>query len=102
MSNKELIISLIQQDLKHSQLISGLDQLGLQASDRHWLELLDIISDLMNVPEGHMEFYWGRMYMSYMSESSNLDKELSSDRLQLKAETCYDDLTMVLYSGIIL
>jgi hypothetical protein len=102
MTSKELIISLIQQDIKNSQLVLGLDNLGLEASEKYGLEVLDIVADLMQVPEGHMEFYWGRMYMSYMSESSNLDKELSSDSLHLKAETCYDDLNMVLHSGIVL
>ncbi|PKV51344.1 hypothetical protein ATE84_3419 [Aquimarina sp. MAR_2010_214] len=29
MKNKELIIEVIQQDLKHSQLLYGLDEIGL-------------------------------------------------------------------------
>ena len=52
MSNKELIISLIQQDLKHSQLVLGLDELGMEASDKHCLDILDIVYNLMQVPSG--------------------------------------------------
>ncbi len=33
MTQKDLIISLLQQDLKHSQLVMGLDRLGLEASE---------------------------------------------------------------------
>ena len=52
MSNKELIVSLIQQDLKHSQLVLGLDELGMEASDKHCLDILDIVYNLMKVPGG--------------------------------------------------
>jgi len=56
MSQKELIISLIQQDLKHSQLILGLDELGMDASDKHSLEILDVVANLMQVPDGEIEY----------------------------------------------
>jgi hypothetical protein len=98
MSNKELIISLIQQDLKHSQLVSGLDNIGLEASEKHCLQLLDIIAELMKVPEGNLEFDWGRMYVSLMAESVHFDIDFTSDDLRPYAETCYAELTNVLVS----
>jgi hypothetical protein len=98
MSNQELIISLIQQDLKHSQLVSGLDNLGLEASDRHCLELLDIIAELMGVPEGNAEFDWGRMYISLMAESVHFDIDYTSDDLRPYAEVCFVELMNVLNS----
>jgi hypothetical protein len=42
MKTKELVISLIQQDLKHTQLGAGLDNVGLEASDKHHLQILEI------------------------------------------------------------
>lgn len=96
MSTKELIISLIAQDLKHSQLIIGLDELGLQASEKHCLELLDIVAKLMNVPEGKVEFDWGRIYLTYASECTGMEVEDTSASLRPFAETCYDDLQAVL------
>lgn len=96
MSNKELIISLIQQDLKHCQLIVGLDQLGLEASDKHGLELLDIVADLMHVPEGNAEFDWGRIYITYMAECSGVEIVSTSASLRPFAERCYEDLCGVL------
>jgi hypothetical protein len=61
MQNKELVISLIQQDLKHHQLIIGLENISLNAgrkagalirngSDLH-LDILDLCFDAMKVPE---------------------------------------------------
>ena len=96
MPNKQLIISLIQQDLKHSQLIVGLDQLGLEASERHCLQLLDIVAKLMQVPEGVVEFDWGRVYITYMAECKGVDVDYTADSLRPYAEFCYDALCEIL------
>ena len=98
MSNKELIIKLIQQDLKHCQLVVGLDQLGLEASDKHCLELLDIVADLMQVPEGSLEFDWGRVYVTYMAECDGVDIDCTADSMRPYAISCYDDLCEILNS----
>lgn len=98
MPNKELIISLIQQDLKHSQLILGLDDLGLAASDKHSLEMFDIIADLMQVPEGHLESEWARIYLSYMSECREVEIQHLTKPMQPYAISCYDDLCEILNS----
>ncbi|GAB5418847.1 MAG: hypothetical protein Crog4KO_01720 [Crocinitomicaceae bacterium] len=65
MQNKELIISLIEHDLKHHQLVTGLDNIGLEAFDKHLLELFDVIYDLMELPES-AESKWGKTYTKYM------------------------------------
>lgn len=97
MSNKELIIALIQQDLKHSQLVSGLDSLGLEASDKHCLQILEIVSELMGVPvDGEIEFAWGRMYVSLMAEVVHFEVEHTADNLRSYAETCYQELCSIL------
>ena len=98
MSNKQLIISLIQQDLKHSQLVSGLDNLGLEATENHCLQLLDIIAKLMGVPEGNAEFDWGKMYVSLMAESIHFDIRATSDDLRPYAKVCYVELKKLLDS----
>lgn len=98
MSNKELIISLIQQDLKHSQLILGLDDLGLEASDKHSLEMFDIVADLMQVPEGHVESKWANVYLSYMSECREVEIHHMTTPMKPYAISCYDELEEVLNS----
>ncbi len=98
MTNKELIIALIQQDLKHSQLILGLDDLGLSASDKHSLEMFDIVANLMQVPEGHVESDWARVYLTYMSDSREVEIDHSTAPMLPYATSCYDDLNEVLHS----
>lgn len=95
MSNKELIISLIQQDLKHNQLILGLDELGLATSDKHCLEILDIVASLMQVPEGDIEFDWCRLYVTYMAESKKLGVTHTTETMKPFAEACYDGLVEI-------
>lgn len=51
MRTKELIIKLIQQDLKHSQLVYGMNKLGFDGNDKHHLQLFDLVYTLMKVPE---------------------------------------------------
>ena len=98
MESKELIIALIQQDLKHSQLILGLDDLGLEASDKHSLEMFDIVANLMQVPEGHVESNWARVYLTYMSECREVEIQHTTAPMMPYAVSCYDDLCEILNS----
>ena len=52
---EELLIELILQDLKHNQLIFGLDRLNLDAGYCHFLGILDLIQSLMGVPDKLMD-----------------------------------------------
>lgn len=99
MSNKELIVSLIQQDLKHSQLVLGLDELGMDASDKHCLEILDIVANLMNVPEGHFEYDWCRLYVTYMQECKTVGVTHTSETMKPFAEACYAGLVEIVDSA---
>ena len=99
MESKELIINLIQQDLKHSQLTLGLDDLGLEASDKHSLEMFDIVADLMQVPEGHLESKWANVYLSFMSECREVEIQHMTTPMKPYAVSCYDELCEILNSG---
>lgn len=63
--NDELIRELIRQDLKHNQLVKGLDNLDLDAGHRHHLGIMDLVKRLMEVPE-HLENDFLDTYMGYM------------------------------------
>ncbi len=93
---KELIINLIQQDLKHSQFIMSLDKLGLRASDFHHLNTLEIVSELMGVPEGDISFRWGAFYHNYIGTSVELGTLTSLKSFRPAAESCYRQLKGVL------
>jgi len=94
MKNKDLIISLIQQDLKHNQLVLGLDNIGLQAGEKHHLELLNVVYDLMKVPES-AEMSWGMTYTNYMNKALRYRIQTTSEGLRQQAELCYAHLQCI-------
>jgi hypothetical protein len=96
MSNKELIISLIQQDLKHNQLVLGLDELGLEASEKHCLDILDIVANLMKVPGGHVEYDWCRLYVTFMQECKTVGVTHTTETMKPFAEACYNGLMEII------
>lgn len=98
MQNKELIISLIQQDLKHSQLVLGLDELGMEASDKHCLDILDIVYNLMKVPGGHVEYDWCRLYVTFMQECKTVGVTHTTETMKPFAEACYNGLVEIVNS----
>lgn len=93
MNNENLIIDLIQQDLKHNQLVGGLANLGLNSKGLHYLDLMDVVSDLMQIPEeGRISDVWGQIYVKYMNESVNVDITHRAVSLRELAVTCYREL----------
>lgn len=91
MKNKELLIDLIQQDLKHNQLIMGLDKIGLEGSEMHNLRILEMVSKLMKVPKALQED-WTNAYMLCMEESVNYQITNRGESLKPLAEVCYNRL----------
>jgi hypothetical protein len=60
--DKEIIVSLIAEDIKHNQLLKGLNELGLTTNENHELNLVGIISKLMSNKEDEwFEFYHSKM-----------------------------------------
>ena len=94
MKNKDLIIDLIQQDLKHNQLIASLQKIGLEAREQHCLGILEIVAKLMKVPEGKVDDLWGAAYASFMGQVGCYDMDGNS--LRLLAEVCYRQLKTIL------
>lgn len=60
--NKEVIVSLIAEDIKHNGLLKGLNELGLTTNENHELNLVGIISKLMsNTEDEWYEYYHTKM-----------------------------------------
>lgn len=95
MNNKELIINLIQQDLKHNQLLSGLEKIGLGV-ELHYLRILEIVSKLMNVPDGEVDDLWSELYIKFMQEAIQFEITSNADTLKPLAVTCYGRLKSLL------
>ena len=96
MKANNLIVNLIQQDLKHHQLISGLEGIGLSGGDIHCLRILEIVADLMNVPKGKLKDRWSNVYLYHMEEAIHYDITSRGEELRPLAERCYKQLVLLL------
>lgn len=94
MKTKALIISLIQQDLQHTQFLAGLDNLGLEASDKHHLQLLEIIANIMHIPEGDLHDTWGQLYYQLLQDATHFQITHTQDFLREYATLCYRQLKL--------
>lgn len=99
MKNKKLLIDLIQQDLKHNQLIIGLDKIGLEGSEIHNLRILEMVSKLMKVPKALQED-WTNAYMLCMEESVNYQITNRGESLKPLAEVCYLKLKSIIRNKV--
>lgn len=93
MEKERLIIDLILQDLRHNQLLSGLEGLGLEVNKIHYLSILEIVSQLMKVPD-KISDDWGALYIEYMNQAIHY-KIMTSTKIETLvplAETCYVQL----------
>ena len=89
MKDKELIIQLLLEDLKHNQLVLGLEKLGFSRSSFHYLGIEGVIAKLMNVPEGRVSDSFGAEYAELMKESVNYGISVSDKSLRSLAESGY-------------
>ena len=87
---KEIIISLIEQDLKHNQLLNGLYSIGLTDDDAYTLNLDLIISKLMG--NKNVSDTWLSLYHKTMLEVSN--SSISKERRKI-AEELYEELVKI-------
>lgn len=90
MENKDLIIWLIQQDLKHSQLMQSLRQIGLDDGGLHTLDIMSIVARLMHVPEGKVSDLWGGIYGSFLDGATLHEVSYLGEELMPIAENCYE------------
>ncbi|WP_132065920.1 hypothetical protein [Aquimarina spinulae] len=91
-NNEQLIIDLIKQDLKHCQLVYGLAQLGLEGSNTHHLEILEIIYQLMHIPSEKKNDYLAETYAAFMSMATDYDITPMGESLRPLAKECYHRL----------
>lgn len=85
------IISLIWEDLKHNQLLNGLDSIGLMGSDKYLLSLDKYIAQMMgytSTPDTWQDIYQQTMLSASpnhsKSELHNLAKNLFEQLLKIE------------------
>lgn len=86
--DKEVIIQLIKQDLKHTQLLEGLKAAGFQ-SELHYLDLSTIVAQMMGMPGGEASDQWAEVYLSFLQQASAYSLTSTGENLDLLAEECY-------------
>jgi len=94
MDNKELILQLIHQDLKHNQLMGGLRQLGFVEFGLHSLNISPIVARLMGMPEEEAQDLWDNVYVSFLDEAHQYKVSGLGEELKPLAEKCYEMLVV--------
>lgn len=92
MKNKDLIIQLIKQDLKHQKLISGLAQVGLEDNSFYELEILTIVQKLMDIKSDELSDTFTDVYYSFMREGCIVEIAEFEEKLPVIATQCYEML----------
>lgn len=93
--HSELVIRLLVQDMKHEQLLNALNKLGFE-TDRHTLDLFNIIAGLMGIAEDQASWAWSDIYMEYMNKASVHPTTLYAENLVPLAKECYEKLVKCL------
>ena len=84
MESQELIIQLIQQDMKHQQLVEYICKAGFD-TDMHGLGLLPIVAELMGFT-GEIPEWWTEVYMECLGNTAHYPMRGSGRVLRVLAE----------------
>lgn len=88
MHKKTLVIKIIQQDLKHSQLTENLRQQGLDDGGLYSLDLISLVAQLMQVSPEQMENFT-EINGSYLDKAAHYPVTYLGEHLLPAAEACY-------------
>jgi len=69
--NRDIIIKLIEQDIKHNQLLNGLNKIGLTDNERYTLDIVWIVVDMMGIEKTKLSERWLDLYHSTMLNIPN-------------------------------
>nr|WP_294859002.1 hypothetical protein [uncultured Fluviicola sp.] len=88
---KELILSLIKDDLVNNKLLLGLDALGLRPAD-YYLHISDTIFSLMGFPESTDSDRVFELYLELTQKAKFLNISESQNQLNELAQEIYSEL----------
>ncbi len=89
---REKIIALIAEDIKHNQLVNGLNAIGLIDNDKYTLDIVWIVADLMGMPKGKVPDGWVETYQQTMLTIPN---NLTPKEAQSRANNLYQALSII-------
>jgi hypothetical protein len=89
--NRDIVIKLIEQDIKHNQLLNGLNEIGLTDNERYTLDIVWIVADMMGIEKTKLSERWLYLYHSTML---NIPYKLTPKEVHSKAETLLNGLSI--------
>lgn len=89
MNKENLIIQLIEQDLKHNKLIKGLLELGLADGSFYDLDIFMMVHELMGIKNDELEDTFTDVYCRFMSEVNDIHILELDNKIPLMAHKCY-------------
>jgi|GEM_PF-3897106 len=92
---KLLLEEMILADLKHSQLLFGLTNIGLDPMDNHYLGICDLIACFIGVVTDEEKDRFMEIYMDFMHQSSTFPVCPRNEALRGVSKKCLDDLLKV-------
>lgn len=92
MQTKEFITRLIEQDIRHNQLINGLQNIGLTDNERYTLGIVWLVAEGMGIEEGEVPDEWLELYYTVML---NVNQYLDPKKTNFVAKKLYDKLTKI-------
>ena len=89
---RDKIIVLITEDIKHNQLLNGLNSIGLTDNDRYTLSLDLVVADMMGYPETKVPDKWLDTYHKTML---SIPYNLTSKEAQTRAVILFETLSAI-------
>lgn len=89
MEHEQLIIQLIQQDLKHNKLTQSLLEIGLVDGGLYDLEILTIVSQLMGVQNDTLMDSFTAIYCSFLCDMGKVNASTLDKEIPAVANHCY-------------
>jgi hypothetical protein len=91
-NNKELILSLIKDDLINSKLVNGLNELGLDAS-KYFINSSNTVFQLMGFQNHESEEEIFQYYLELTAKAKHIDISESTEPLNDLCEEIYTELS---------
>lgn len=98
MEKKELIISLIKDDLVNDKLVNGLIDIGLNPGD-YFLHLSETIFKLMGFEDNMMTDEIFNHYLRLSQKAKHIDISNSNGQLEALANEIYNELSDIRVTG---
>ncbi|RAI86802.1 hypothetical protein [Algoriphagus yeomjeoni] len=85
---KTCLEEMILADLKHSQLILGLANIGLDHMDNHYLGIADLVAQLIGTQTDQGKDKFMEVYLGFMQKSTEVPVSSGGEELRMVSKEC--------------